>query len=128
ALARGVHGRGSEEAGWVSLALRACAFAGTILLIAWQPDLGTAVLVALLCFSVLLLAARKLWPVAVGLVALGAAVPLVWAYFLKDYQKKRILTFMDPSAAPSGAGAHVRESIFATRSTPLGGNGHARCA
>ncbi len=124
ALARVVHDRGSDETGWVSFALRACAFAGTILLIAWQPDLGTAVLVALICFSVLMLAARKLWPVAVGLVALGAAVPLVWAYLLKDYQKKRILTFMDPSADPSGAGWHVRQSIFAIGSGRFGGKGY----
>ncbi len=124
ALARVVHDRGAEESSLVSLALRASAFVMTILLIAWQPDLGTAVLVALICFSVLVLAARKLWPVAVGAVALGAAVPLVWAYFLKDYQKQRVLTFMDPSADPSGAGWHVRQSIFAIGSGRLGGKGY----
>jgi rod shape determining protein RodA len=124
ALARVVHDRGSEESSLVSLALRASAFVMTILLIAWQPDLGTAVLVALICFSVLVLAARKLWPVAVGGVALGAAVPFVWAYFLKDYQKQRVLTFMDPTADPSGAGWHVRQSIFAIGSGRLGGKGY----
>ena len=124
ALARVVHDRGSEESSLVSLALRASAFVMTILLIAWQPDLGTAVLVALICLSVLVLAARKLWPVAVGVVALGAAVPFVWAYFLKDYQKQRVLTFMDPSADPSGAGWHVRQSIFAIGSGRVGGKGY----
>jgi len=124
ALARVVHDRGTEEPSWVALALRASAFVMTIVLIAWQPDLGTAVLVALICFSVLVLAARKLWPVAVGLVALGAAVPFGWAYFLKDYQKQRVLTFMDPSADPSGAGWHVRQSIFAIGSGRLGGKGY----
>ena len=103
---------------------RASAFVMTILLIAWQPDLGTAVLVALICFAVLVLAARKLWPVAVGVVALGAAVPFVWAYFLKDYQKQRVLTFMDPTADPSGAGWHVRQSIFAIGSGRVGGKGY----
>src|SRR5262249_37272096 len=124
ALARFVHDREGDDLKLLGLATRFCAFVLTILMIAWQPDLGTEMLVALICLSVMLLAARRIWPIVVGLVAAAAAVPFLWNYALKDYQKKRILTFMDPSTDPSGAGWHARQSIFAIGSGRLGGKGY----
>lgn len=124
ALARFVHDREGDDLKLVGLATRFGAFVLTILMIAWQPDLGTAMLVALICLSVMLLAARRIWPIAVGMGAVAAAIPFLWSYALKDYQKKRILTFMDPSTDPSGAGWHARQSIFAVGSGRLGGKGY----
>ena len=123
ALARFIHDAASETTTWVTYTLRILAFGATILLIAWQPDLGTAALVALICISVALLLARRLWPilVAMGTLAL-AAVPL-WAYVLKPYQRKRLLIFWDPTADPSGAGWHARQSIFAVGSGRIVGKG-----
>jgi rod shape determining protein RodA len=124
ALARFVHDRENDDLKLVGLGARFAAFLATILLIAWQPDLGTAMLVALICVSVLTLAARRIWLVVAGLGGGAAALPFLWAYALKDYQKKRILTFMDPSSDPSGAGWHARQSIFAVGSGRLGGKGY----
>jgi rod shape determining protein RodA len=123
-LARLVHDRASEDVTLLGMALRAGALLAAVILIAWQPDLGTAVLVALICLTVAVLAARRIWPIFAGLAVAGAAVPVFWAYVLKGYQKKRILTFMDPSTDPSGAGWHARQSIFAIGSGRLAGKGY----
>jgi len=124
ALARVVHDRGSGELAPVGLALRLVGLGLSVLLIAWQPDLGTATLVALICLSVAFVAASRLWPIWSGLLALGAAVPLLWAYVLHDYQKRRVLTFMDPSTDPTGAGWHARQSIMAVGSGRFTGKGY----
>lgn len=124
ALGRFVHDREDDDLPLVGIATRFGAFVLTILMIAWQPDLGTAMLVALICLSVMLLASRRIWPIVVGMGLAAAAVPFLWSYAFKDYQKKRILTFMDPSTDPSGAGWHARQSIFAIGSGRLGGKGY----
>jgi rod shape determining protein RodA len=124
ALARFVHDREGDDLKLVGLCARFGAFIVTIFMIAWQPDLGTAMLVALICLSVMTLAARRIWLMAAGLAAVATALPFIWSYGLKDYQKKRILTFMDPSSDPSGAGWHARQSIFAIGSGRLGGKGY----
>jgi rod shape determining protein RodA len=123
-LARFVADREGNDLPFVGLALRLGAFAVTILMIAWQPDLGTALLVTFIIVSVLLVASPRIWPLVAAGGALGAALPFLWTYALKDYQKKRILTFMDPSQDPSGAGWHARQSIFAIGSGRLGGKGY----
>jgi rod shape determining protein RodA len=123
-LARFVHDNASEHSSpaWIAAQVLGCG--GTIAMIAWQPDLGTAVLVTLICLSVALLTAKKLWPILVALGAGGIALIPIWTYVLHDYQKKRILTFMDPSTDPSGAGWHARQSIFAVGSGRIGGKGY----
>lgn len=126
ALARFVHDRGAAEMAPLGIAARVLIFLATVCVIAWQPDLGTASLVALICLSVAFMAAKRLWPLLAGLASLGAAIPLLWAYYFHDYQKKRILTFMDPSADPSGAGWHARQSIFAIGSGRWSGKGFMR--
>lgn len=123
-LARVVHDRGAQELSLVGIGARVAGFMAAILIIAWQPDLGTATLVALIAVSVAFMSAKRLWPLVAGVGAVAATVPLLWAYVLHDYQKKRILTFMDPSADPSGAGWHARQSIFAVGSGRLSGKGY----
>lgn len=124
ALARFIHDREGNDLKIFGMSVRFAAFVVTILMIAWQPDLGTAMLVALICLSVLLLAARRVWIVFAGIGSVGATLPFLWSYALHDYQKKRILTFMDPSSDPSGAGWHARQSIFAIGSGRIGGKGY----
>jgi rod shape determining protein RodA len=123
ALARIMHDR-AEDLSFASLCVRVGALAGAVAMIAWQPDLGTAVLVALICLTVAVLAAKRIWPIFASLGALGAMFPILWAYVLKSYQKKRILTFWDPSSDPSGAGWHARQSIISVGSGRLGGKGY----
>jgi rod shape determining protein RodA len=123
ALARYVHDRDSEEVPLLGLATRFAAFIVAVLMIAWQPDLGTAVLVALICVSVMLLTARRIWPIVAAMGVGAAAVPFLWSYALHAYQRRRIMTFLDPSTDPSGAGWHARQSIFAIGSGRLAGKG-----
>ena len=81
-------------------------------LIAKQPDLGTAILVGAAGFYVIFFAGLP-WKVMIGMVAAGAAAaPFVWT-MLHDYQRKRILTLIDPSTDPLGAGYHIIQSTIA---------------
>lgn len=91
-------------------------------LIAKQPDLGTALLIASSGFFVLFLAGLG-WRVlgACGLLA-AASAPLLW-YFMRDYQRQRVLTFLDPEKDPLGAGYHIIQSKIAIGSGGLYGKG-----
>src|SRR5439155_25251841 len=91
--------------GWKDFVLASALIAVPVYLIKRQPDLGTALLIAASGFYVLYLAGLS-WKIMVGLVALGAAAgPMVWQQ-LHDYQRERILTFLDPARDPLGAGYH----------------------
>ena len=93
-----------------------------VMLIARQPDLGTALLVAAAGFYVIFLAGLS-WKVLVGLVFAGcASMPLLWS-LMHDYQRRRILTFLDPTSDPLGAGYHIIQSVIAVGSGGLAGKG-----
>ena len=91
-------------------------------LIARQPDLGTAVLIfASGCFVIFL--AGVSWRVIAALFIAGAAsLPLVWSV-LHDYQRQRVLTLLDPSKDPLGAGYHTIQSTIALGSGGIAGKG-----
>jgi rod shape determining protein RodA len=94
-----------------------------VLLIAEQPDLGTALLVAAGGGLVVLLAGLQLRYI-VGLGALlAAAVPVLW-HFLHDYQRQRVLTFLNPQNDPLGAGYHTIQSQIALGSGGVFGKGY----
>ncbi len=110
-----------------ALKLRHFALATLILLvpvamIARQPDLGTAVLVAAAGFYVIFFAGLS-WKVIIGLGVAGAAcLPFAWT-MLHDYQRRRILTLLDPSSDPLGAGYHIIQSTIAVGSGGVVGKG-----
>jgi rod shape determining protein RodA len=80
------------------------------ILIAKQPDLGTALVVGCAGASVLFLAGLS-WIIMIGLAGvLGAAIPLFWTFIMHDYQRQRVLTFLDPETDPLGAGYHIIQS------------------
>jgi len=93
-----------------------------VMLIAKQPDLGTAVLVLAAGCYVIFFAGLS-WKVIVGLAVLGvgALFPL-WG-LLHDYQRKRILTLLDPTTDPLGAGYHIIQSTIAVGSGGIFGKG-----
>ena len=96
------------------------------LLIARQPDLGTALLVAAAGFFVIFLAGLS-WKVIIGLgVAGAAAIPLVLWPLMHDYQRRRILTLLDPTEDPLGAGYHIIQSTIAVGSGGITGKGWLR--
>lgn len=91
-------------------------------LIAKQPDLGTAILVGAAGFYVIFFAGLP-WRVIVGMVAAAAAAaPFVWT-MLHDYQRKRILTLIDPTSDPLGSGYHIIQSTIAIGSGGSFGKG-----
>ncbi len=92
------------------------------LLIARQPDLGTALLVSAAGFYVIFLAGLS-WKVLIGLGISGlASLPLLWG-MLHDYQRKRILTLIDPSEDPLGSGYHIIQATIAVGSGGFAGKG-----
>jgi rod shape determining protein RodA len=94
------------------------------LLIAEQPDLGTSLLVAAGGGLVILLAGLQLRYI-LGLGAtLAAAVPIAWMFLLHDYQRQRVLTFLNPQNDPLGAGYHTIQSQIAIGSGGIFGKGY----
>jgi len=88
-----------------------------------QPDLGTAIILALVFLSMVLMGGLRMKSF-LGLIAAGlASLPVAW-HFLKAYQRQRILTFLDPDLDPLGAGYHVIQSKIAIGSGRLFGKGY----
>ena len=103
-------------------AVAAALLALPVALIARQPDLGTALLVAAAGFYVIFLAGLS-WKVLAGLAVLAAAAaPPLWG-MLHDYQRRRILTLLDPSTDPLGSGYHIIQSTIAVGSGGIAGKG-----
>jgi rod shape determining protein RodA len=91
-------------------------------LILKQPDLGTAIILFLVFFSILFFVKVR-WSTLLTFVLAGAsALPLLWN-FLKEYQKKRIITFFNPDLDPLGAGYHLIQSKIALGSGGIIGKG-----
>ncbi|TWI01799.1 rod shape determining protein RodA [Luteimonas cucumeris] len=92
-------------------------------LILLQPDFGTAMLVAASGVFVLFLAGLSWWWFGAALAGIAAAAPLAWFWWLKPYQKDRILTFLDPETDPLGTGWNIIQSKIAVGSGGLVGKG-----
>ena len=91
-------------------------------LIARQPDLGTSLLIFASGFFVIFLAGLS-WKLILGLGAVGvAALPFLWSA-LHDYQRRRVLTLLDPMQDPLGAGYHIIQSTIAIGSGGVLGKG-----
>jgi rod shape determining protein RodA len=87
-----------------------------------QPDLGTAVLVGAAGFFVIFFAGLS-WRIIIAFgIAVGCALPFVWST-LHDYQRKRVLTLIDPTSDPLGAGYHIIQSTIAIGSGGTFGKG-----
>ncbi len=93
-------------------------------LIARQPDLGTAILVSASGFFVLFLGGLPWWMIGSFLASLGAILPLAWSFLLHDYQKQRVLTLIDPNADALGAGWNIIQSKTAIGSGGFMGKGY----
>lgn len=93
-----------------------------VILIAKQPDLGTALIVTTTGIFVLLLAGIG-WRYIIGaIVAVSAIIPILW-HFMHSYQRARILTFLNPEKDPLGNGYHIIQSKIALGSGGLFGKG-----
>lgn len=107
---------------WKQLIIAAVLIAIPTLLIAKQPDLGTALLVASSGAAVLFFAGLS-WKIIIGLSSVFAALtPVLW-HFMHDYQRARVMTFLNPEADPLGRGYHIIQSKIAIGSGGLFGKG-----
>jgi rod shape determining protein RodA len=108
--------------GFREYAVAAVLLAVPTLLIARQPDLGTALLVAAAGFYVIFLAGLS-WKFMAGMFAAGlASLPVLWGV-LHSYQRRRFLTLLDPSQDPLGAGYHIIQATIAVGSGGAVGKG-----
>lgn len=126
ALARYFHTLNFEDIGRIGYLLTPVLMvAAPVVLILRQPDLGTAIMLAVGSAVLFFLAGVRLWKfILVGVAAMGS-VPIAWN-FLHDYQKKRILTFLDPEKDPLGSGYHILQSKIAMGSGGMMGKGFIR--
>jgi rod shape determining protein RodA len=91
-------------------------------LVLLEPDLGTAIILLLVSFSILLFLGLSRRSIVVLFLLGTASLPAGWL-FLKDYQKDRILTYLDPSRDPLGSGYHILQSKIAIGSGGFWGKG-----
>lgn len=107
---------------WRTLGMAAVLILTPTLMIAMQPDLGTALLIFAAGFFVVFLGGLS-WRLMMGLAVLAAALlPLIW-HFMHDYQRGRVLTLLDPQRDPLGAGYHIIQSKIAIGSGGVYGRG-----
>ncbi|MDT0594517.1 rod shape-determining protein RodA [Glaciecola petra] len=93
------------------------------ILIAKQPDLGTSLLVASSGVFVLFLAGMTWRLIGVISIMAGAFAPIMWFFLMKEYQKQRVITFLNPESDPLGAGYHIIQSKIAIGSGGIDGKG-----
>jgi rod shape determining protein RodA len=125
ALARFYHGLSGKSAqlSWWLLVPGALILA-PVGLVAKQPDLGTALLILMTGGTVMILAGLSWRLISIGVIGALVLVPPAVMFGLHDYQRKRILTFLDPEGDPSGSGYHILQSKIALGSGGLLGKGY----
>jgi len=123
ALARYFHGSSLEDVRRPVLLLPPLLIiAAPTALVLRQPDLGTGLILVITAGGLFFVAGVRIWKfVLVGILGLAAA-PVAWQ-FLHEYQRKRVLTFLNPESDPLGAGYHIIQSKIAFGSGGLSGRG-----
>jgi rod shape determining protein RodA len=113
--------RGAPQ--WLDLGLGAALTVVPLALIAKEPDLGTAVTLLPVFLAVAFLAGMRVRILGVLCLAIVLAAPVAWRFALKDYQKSRISTFLDPSQDAKGAGYQQIQARITVGSGGLTGKG-----
>src|SRR2546423_661588 len=124
ALARYLHGlRDGEISHPLRLVGSLLLIAAPVALVLAQPNLGTAALLAMCGALLLFLAGLSWWWIVPTVVSGMIAVPMVWQFALHDYQKQRVMTFLDPGSDALGAGWNITQAKIALGSGGLIGKG-----
>lgn len=108
---------------WKRLGLASLIVVVPTLLIAKQPDLGTALLIAASGFFALFLAGLPWRLLGIATLLSIPAAAMLWMFGMHDYQRQRVLTFLNPEADPLGSGYHIIQSKIAIGSGGLYGKG-----
>jgi rod shape determining protein RodA len=123
ALARYFHGTFLEEIGRPAAMLVPIALVVTpAALVLRQPDLGTALMLLAGGGAIFFVAGVRWWKFALVIGSVLAALPVLW-HQLHNYQKQRVMTFLDPERDPLGAGYHIIQSKIALGSGGVWGKG-----
>ena len=125
ALARWYHSHTAKEARWSWKLIFPMAMIGVpSVLVAAQPDLGSAMVIALTGGAVMFMAGLSWKVIAAGAAAAVAFVPPFVMFGMHEYQRNRVLTFLDPTQDPSGTGYNIIQSKIALGSGGLLGRGY----
>ncbi|OSI09678.1 rod shape-determining protein RodA [Neisseria canis] len=108
---------------WFHYVIATVITAVPVVLILKQPDLGTAVLIMASGLFVIFFAGLPWKIILIAIIGFAASLPLIWNYGLHDYQRTRILTLLDPTKDPLGAGYHILQSMIAIGSGGIWGKG-----
>ena len=123
ALARYFHGASLEQVRSIKFMIPPLLIMGIpVALILKQPDLGTAMMLVFVSFATFFLVGVQIWKFVLLGVLTAAATPIVWM-LLHDYQKQRVLTFLNPERDPLGAGYHITQSKITLGSGGFWGKG-----
>jgi rod shape determining protein RodA len=98
-------------------------FSVPFLLILKQPNLGTALILAIITFGIFFLVGVQMWKFWLVLGVVIIILPFVWFYGMKDYQKQRVLTFLNPEEDPFNSGYNIIQSKIAIGSGGIWGKG-----
>jgi len=123
ALAKLVQDAETSDLPLGELGARVGALGVPVLLVLMQPDLGSAALTLFIILSVAYFTVRNLWLVNIPVIGGLSLLPLFWER-MEQYQRDRILCFLDPSADPTGVCWHTHQSIMAVGSGRLTGAGY----
>lgn len=123
ALARYFHSSTFEDVGRIrTLIIPTLLIIAPVALVLLQPNLGTASILLMVGISIFFMAGVRLWKfIVIGVAGLGS-LPVIW-HFMHDYQKRRVLTFLNPESDPLGAGYNIMQSKIALGSGGLSGKG-----
>jgi rod shape determining protein RodA len=124
ALARYFQSARVDQVRNIMFILPALAFVAVpVVLVMLQPDLGTAIMIILVSGAMFFLGGVALWMFGVAAAAALAILPIGWS-LMHDYQRSRVLTFMNPEADPLGTGYHITQSKIALGSGGVFGKGY----
>jgi len=124
ALSRFLHGKSVEEISKpLNLGLALAIVGIPAVFVVLQPNLGTTLIILADGASLLFLAGLSWWWILPTLATLAAAVPTAWQFVLHDYQKRRVLTFLNPESDALGAGWNITQAKIAIGSGGVTGKG-----
>ena len=124
ALSRFLHGKSVEDISRpANLGLALAMIGIPAVFVVLQPNLGTTLIILADGASLLFLAGLSWWWIAPAITAVAVAVPTAWRFVLHDYQKRRVLTFLDPESDALGAGWNITQAKIAIGSGGVTGKG-----
>ena len=124
ALARFYHGTSAQAARWSwKLLVPAILIGAPVLLVAHQPDLGSSLLILFTGVAIMFVAGLSWKVIGAAIGSVFAIAPFMFMFVLHEYQRQRVLVFLDPEADPSGSGYHTLQGKIAVGSGGFMGKG-----